>query len=314
MTTGSRAARALALAGAIALLPSAGVAQSDTMTEVLEFYQTNYDRAKAAYDSAYAATGLEDLEAQWAGVLTQLDSLREDESRRRGNLEARGRELSDQIARGENEVVAFRDQWCQSGEDLIGAIDAFLQVLEGQDNTGRTTDGDPIWDRANDLFQRTQDIETEMQQTGQCGSQTLQPFPQIQPGDGPTENRLYAEFFENQVSQHRDWLAGIDDQLEYLARQLRRERALADYRDQQRGPVLIEDPVGGGRVQMDDEALDASEADLPRVPIEERIENLELLRDQVARRITELEERAKEFRARAGGGTDPRANTGSGGQ
>lgn len=303
MTPRSLTPRALAFAGAIAVLPSAGAAQDNTVAEALEFYQTNYDRAKAAYDSAYAATGLEGLEAQWAEVLTQLDSLREDDSRRRGNLEARGRELSDQIARGENEVVAFRDQWCQTGEELIGAIDALLQVLEGQTEPERTTDGDPVWDRASNLFQRTEDIETEMQQTAQCGSQTLQPFPQIQPGDGPTENRLYAEFFENQVSQHRDWLVDIEERIEFLVRQQRRERSLADYLDGRRGPVLIEDRVGGEQVRMEGDALDAAEADLPRVPIEQRIENLELLRDQVARRISELEERAKEFRARAGVGS-----------
>lgn len=299
------------VAGALAALPVEAPAQSGTppgtsLDSLFLYWEGQYETARAAYESAYGSVyGAAGLEDRWDDVLAQLAGLGgSGEDRRRGNLEARAKDLSDQIHRAENEIYALKDQWCRAREGLAEAIDARLELMDNrEDSAGPSTEYVA-------LNRRLVDVESEIGESfGSCAIQALPPFPgvRILPGDGPGEILGKARFLQSKRRQHEEVLANLDRQIDRLRRQRNRSdllRALEDHQANEarfgRNQPPVQDEVSGGATQ-EGGLQDTAVAALPAARLEERLANLVAFRDEVAQRVSELEEKEREFMARAGG-------------
>ena len=302
------------VAGALAALPVEAPAQTGTppprggtsLDSLFVYWEGEYETARAAYESAYefvyGETGLED---RWDDVLAQLAGLGgSGEDRRRGNLEARAKDLSDQIHREENELYALKEQWCRAREGLAEAIDARLELMDNREDTA----GPSAEYLA--LNRRLVDVESEIGESfGSCEIQALPPFPgvRILPSDGPNQILDKARFLQSKRRQHEGVLANLDRQIDRLTRQRNRSnllRALEDHQANEarfgRNQPPVEDEVSGGAAQ-EGGLQDTAVAALPGVRLEERLANLIEFRDEVAERVRELEEKEREFVGRAGG-------------
>lgn len=303
------------VAGALAALPADAPAQTGTpprgadasLDSIFDYWDGRYEAARTAYatayDSAYGEGGLED---RWDEVLAQLAGLGgSGDDRRRGNLEARAKNLSDQIHRFENDLYALKDHWCRAREGLAEAIDARLELMDNQeDSAGRSAE-------YVELNRRLVGVESEIEESfgSSCAIRTLPPFPgvRILPADGPDDILDKVRFLASKRRRHEEVLADLDRQIDRLTRQRSRSdllRALEDHDANEarfgRNRPPVEDEVSGGTTQ-EGGIQDTAAAALPGVRIEERLENLRAFREEVATRVRDLEEKEREFMARAGG-------------
>ena len=290
------------LAGAIAAAPFAASSQNGRLQQnsspqdLYDEKREQYDSAKVVYVRAYAHKT--ELDDRWAATLGRLDDSRESGTggRERGNLVATANELSAELSAATRAVLAAKTQWCQAGNSLIQFIDVRLEMLDALE------DSIPI-DYVN-MNAHLGEVEIEMGKRGRdlgilpdsgpCGIQELPPFPaiRVRPGDTPEQIRGKAEFLEGEASKLEAEEKALNGEIEVLENQQARGRRLAAYRAEQEAfgrndPVedQVSEGVGGER----------------ELPIEVRIENLERLRSEVQKRITELKERATEFRSLLGG-------------
>ena len=300
------------VAGALVALPTGASAQTGSssgavagLDSIFGYWESRYDSAMAAYAAGYESTyGKNGLEEQWEDVLVQLGSLGgSGEDRRRGNLEARAKDLSDRIHRAENELHALKDQWCRAREGFAEAIDARLELMGDREDAGG-----PSAEYV-ELNRRLVEIESEAGAAfGSCDLQALQPFPGVSvlPGDGPAELLAKARFLESKRKRHEQALADLDRQIDRLRRQQDRDgilRALEDHTANEarfgRNQPPVEDEVSGGATN--EGGFQNTATALSGPSIEERLENLLAFREEVAKRVRDLEEKEREFIARAGG-------------
>lgn len=302
------------VAGALWASPAEASAQTGTpprvadasLDSIFDYWEGRYEVTRTAYavayDSAYGEGGLED---RWDEVLEQLAGLGgPGDDRRRGNLEARAKNLSDEIHRFENDLYALKDNWCRAREGLAEAIDARLELMDNQqDSAGRSAE-------YVELNQRLVEVESEIGESfGSCAIRTLPPFPgvRILPADGPDEILDKVRFLASKRRRHEEVLADLDRQIDRLRRQRNRSSLLRAQEDHQanearfgRNQPPVEDEVSRGTTQ-EGGLQDTTTAALPGTRIEERLENLLAFREEVAKRVRDLEEKEREFMARAGG-------------
>lgn len=305
------------VASALVALPAEVPAQTGTparvagasLDSIFGEWEGRYEAARAAYvaayDSAYGEAGLED---RWDDVLAQLASLGgSGEDRQRGNLEARAKNLSDQIHRKENELYALKGQWCEAREGLAEAIDARLELMENQEDSAGPSAA------YLELNRRLVEVESEIGESfGSCGIRTLPPFPgvRILPADGRDEILAKVRFLASKRQSHQEVLADLDLQIDRLRRQRDRSgrsdllRALEDHQANEarfgRNQAPVEDEVSGGAAR-EGGLQDTAAVAFSGASLEERLENLLAFREEVAKRVRDLEEKEREFVARAGG-------------
>ncbi len=299
---------AVLLAGACSFAPVGSEAQasSASVAEVVAAREMDFRAARSEYFRAYERW--ESTEREWNQLVNEREAARRSGNRTRvGQIYTQVQGLSGKITQAENEVRALRERWYDAGDALVDALDAHLELLGQQ--IRRSSADDLIASLYQTQNRRIREVEAELErELGPRRSLELPPFPEvtINDGDGRAEILSKADYLGSKVEQHQELLDDLDAEIEDLQARQRRDQAVADFRagldrfDDIQLPIT--DEVSGEEALVEGQVLDSAVVNLSRLPIEERIRRLGLLRDEVAERVAQLAERVAQFRAQAGVG------------
>lgn len=286
------------------LLPLPAGAQQDFNTLVLE---PEYRRAQAEYDAAFNA--LVALEGRLNQALEDLDRARasEDEARmtRAYNLVLTlSGDLREQRRRVDQKASELRDARFQLLQALRRRVDALIAQV---DSARTEADSASLAAILEDVNNRRMELLSEEEP-----ETALEPMRDItiSPTDLPIDIRRKAATLDFRADQHEAQLLGIDRRLEELRQDQRRSRFVSDFLSgverygDTRLPVV---PPGSGNPPPPDPTQRPVEPDSlgggeRPMTLEERIQALEILREELGERIRQIREKAARFRALAGGG------------
>lgn len=253
--------------------------------QVLEVLTSRFDRASRDFAEAGAADDREAMNEAYAETV-RIAPLRREAQRR---VDVKIQELR------------------EARERLLSAHARHLEELLGQADTA----SDPVTQRELAAFVADTDTRIRELRSMEDPPGTLEPLAPInaEPRDGPAELRQKAALLEGTASQYQEQFAYNQEELEALRRDqnlLRRsDDFLADFRRFD-DPSLPVRPPGNRNVPPPDRVQRPPEADsLPSeegfLTLEERIERLELLQEEIRRRIETIQARAARLRDLAGG-------------
>jgi hypothetical protein len=288
----------------LVLLPQAAGAQQDFNTIVLE---PEYRRAQAEYDAAFNA--LVALEGRLNQALEDLDQARASEDETRMNraynlvLVLSG-DLREQRRRVDQKAAELREARFQLLQALRRRVDALIAQVDSTRNEEERADLAAILEDANN--RRMELLAEEEPETA------LEPMRDItiSPTDLPIDIRRKAATLDYRADQDEARLLGIDRRLEELRQDQRRSRFVSDFLSglerygDTRLPVV---PPGSGNPTPPDPgqrpvvADSLAQGERP-MTLEERIQALEILREELEERIEQIREKAARYRALAGGG------------
>ncbi|MFC1662081.1 hypothetical protein ACFL3S_11640 [Gemmatimonadota bacterium] len=286
--------------GFLSVLLSSGAGAQ--ITEALEQRQADFNAARSAYEAARDAQEAMDLRFQRA--LQAADSAYLSGTQR---LIDRAYSAAQQAAR---ELEGLDRRVRETAEGLEEARDQLLEVLgiridELLLEAEETTDPDEAFRLASILrdldnrYAELQALEPEIEVA-------VMPEMTADPRDSPQDLLRKARAMDYWGDRFENQLADLDARLEGLQLEQRRDRRLADFLagidrfDDTQVPVTV--GRTGAETQRDPENLPpGADSVVAERPIEEKILDLEALRDRVAEMLRQVRGRADMFRRLAGG-------------
>jgi hypothetical protein len=270
----------------------------------LEDREAEYRVAQLTHETAVQALGV--AERNWDRAVQAAEAARvagDDERRARAMADAQ-RQVGP-LESAQRRVETTGAALAEAREALLEAIDQRLDSLVAElEGTSDQGEREALGITIRDLNIRYYELEQE-DESPQVPQFTSLPEIQFDPGDGPEEWRLKADLADRHAARYEAFLGEIDGEVDDLRRRQRRERSILDHLasierfGDIRLPVVTStrriDPVTG-------EVLPDSLATEERpLTLEERIEQLLLLRDQVETQLEQVRIRARVFRQRIGG-------------
>ena len=279
-----------------------GQVRAVQLREVVNEREEEYDAAKAQYDTAWAEE--QRIRDEWNQLMDQHAAAfaRDDDDevqRLRGELQERT--PAKRIA--ENAVQASQEQWRTAGENLMRALNAYLDILDGQLQRTEAGPDDPTSIEYVEYEERLRELEEELARVARETPELVMPEVEIRPGDGPRDIARKRNLVENRVTEAEGLLDNLIREIEGLTKRQAREQRR---RDREARGARFDDnanPTGGARTSVTDDAgvTDSAGVTLPVKTLEERIAEKEELRQQVADYLIELKAKAEEIRRKTGG-------------
>ena len=282
---------------AMALAPTGLSAQERATSprELVDSLLVEYEAAKQQWEADRAEEQRirhvwDQLIREHAAAFARDD---DDEVRRlRGQLQERTGEKT----RAENALQSSREKWFSKGEQLVSALDGYLEGLDQQTRNSVGSD-DEASRLYNEYEERLRLLEQELA-SEQEELSLVMPEVRILPGDGPRDIKHKLDLLEIRVKQFEDILAGLDREIEALTKRQAREQRR---RDREAGGARFDDntnPTGGVRTNVTDDAgvTDSAGVAVAKT-LEERIAAKEEYRQLVADYLTDLRALAEKIRA-----------------
>jgi hypothetical protein len=290
---------ALLLGVVVVALPASVVGQ---VADALEQRQADFTAARSAYEAARDAQEAMDLRFQRALQVADSASLSGNQrlidrsytaaqqvARELEGLDRRVRETAERLEEARDqllEAIGIRiDELLQEAEDTTDPDEAFrlASILRDLDNQ----------------YAELQALEPEIEVA-------VMPEMAPDPRDSPQDLLRKARAMDYWGDRYESQLADIASRLDDLQLEQRRDRRLADFLagidrfDDTQVPVTV--GRTGAEAQRNPEDLPPGADSIVAVrPIEERILDLESLRDRVAEILRQVRDRADLFRRLAGG-------------
>jgi hypothetical protein len=290
---------ALVLGGVFAFPPKSAAGQ---VAEALEQRRADFRAARSTYEAARDAQEAMDLRFQRALQATDSAYLSGNQraiDRAYSTAQQYARELEGLDLRVRETAARLEE----SRDFLLVAIgDRMDELLEEAEET---TDPDGVVRLAailadlDNQFAEFQALEPEIEVA-------VMPEFAPDPRDSPQDLLRKARIMDTRGDRYESQLADIDGRLEDLRQQQRRGRRLADFLagidrfGDTQVPVTVQ--AGAEGVRQDPESLPpGADSTVVLRPIEERIVDLEGLRDRVGEILRQVRNRADLFRRLAGG-------------
>lgn len=315
-----RAALAVALAGAVCL-PGAAPAQEPgtSTTEAVRQAELDHEAARSAHEAAVAAyRAAQSLAERATDRLARITDEGEE-----GGAEARRRAMAETYARwveveqAQRRVEATEERLEAARETLVSALEARVEELVAR--AGSTDDEEEgrllaaLWE---DHQNRIQELEAEAREEPTIRfAGTVVPEITIDPRDGPLELRQKAAFLEHRAALYDSTLVEIDAQIRELSRRDRHRAALQNFLrgirrfDEGAVPIGREGRAAADRAEGEtdreqgggsDEDVGDEEAGAAPLTVEERIQQLEELREILEAYREQVLDRARRFREAIG--------------
>lgn len=295
--------RAGLLASLLLALPAEAPAQ-DTLN--LPALENEYLAAKREHEAAFLA--LEAMESRYEQALEEWSEARSSGDERRitrifttvqqmglevGTQERRVQEKAEELEAARTRLLSALGQRLES---LINQVEAAVDPLEQRQLAA-------ILDDRNRRY-----LELRAEEPPETALEPMQEVT-INPGDTPREILLKAQNLDFKADRHEARLAEVERRLEELREDQRRTRTVSDFvaglerYDDTRLPV-----VSPGNRTVDPEpgqpppGADSLGVEERPLTLEERIQRLEVLREDLTRRVLEIRAKAQRFREHVGGG------------
>lgn len=209
-------------------------------------------------------------------------------------------ERTGEKARAENALRSSREVWFRKGEQLVSALDAYLENLDQQtsNSVGSDDEASRLYNEYEERLRRLeQELASEREEV-----KLVMPEVEILPGDGPRDIAHKRSLLDNRVTQFEGILADLDREIEGLTKRQAREQRRRDR--EARGDRFDDNanPTGGVRTSVTDDAgVTDSASVIMAKTLEERIADKEEYRQRLVDYLRDLKARAEEIRREAGG-------------
>lgn len=287
---------AVLVAVATVLSAAPAVGQEGSVIQRLSRYQAEYD---VALDNHHAAIGARDVQAQrWSDELANVAAAQGDDNLYRAAMAA-CQAVALELNRLEIRVRQTEDSLMVARGRLLGALDERRDVLQDEYAAASGAEAQQIRALLADVVNQYDSLEAEAS-ANPTPELPLSVTVTLSPRDDRTSLNLKVSILQQQTQDARDLIQQTEREIERLQTRQRMERSGRDFMAGVDRYGAAEPPTGPPNLGSAREGVippDSTAAE-QTIPLEKRISDLQVFREQLEDFIGRAQARATEFRNR----------------